>query len=193
MVSPVATGFMWQLLFNPTIGLVNPVLRDIGLGGVDLAWLADTRTALWIVILAMAWQWNGLAVVLFLAGLQKVPPDLQDAAEVDGAKPLRVFRDVTFPHLTPVYGTATALLVIYAFRAFDLPYVIGGPVGAPDQATLLMGTSIYGSAYGTGALSAGYNRMGYALAQGVILLVGMAIVASLILAFFGRRQRRVYG
>ena len=76
-LSLVNTGFMWQLMLSAQFGLVNPLLRAVGLGGLARPWLADPVTALPTVILVQAWQWMGLPVVVFLAGLQAVPRELR--------------------------------------------------------------------------------------------------------------------
>ena len=123
----------------------------MGLGSLQHTWLADPSTALPAIIVALAWQWNALATVIFMAGLQNVPPEMREAAVTDGASTLRVFRHVTLPYLAPAFTVVNVLLAIFAFRAFDLVYVIGGAIGAPNGATLVMGTVIYGNAFGKGS------------------------------------------
>jgi ABC-type sugar transport system permease subunit len=83
------------------------------------------------------------------------------------------------------------LLAIYAFRAFDLVYVLGGPIGAPNGATLVMGTKIFGDAFGTGSFSA-TTRMSYAMAEGILLFTILGVVSALLLVYLARRERRVY-
>ena len=85
IMSAVATGIIWILMLDPIIGVVNPVLRDIGLGSWQREWQSDPAWALRTVMLVLAWQWNGMAVMLYLAGLQNVPDDLKQAALIDGA------------------------------------------------------------------------------------------------------------
>jgi raffinose/stachyose/melibiose transport system permease protein len=189
MLSAVATGFIWQILLSPNIGLVNPLLEAIGLEALTQNWLASTALALPVTALATAWQWNGLAVVLLLAGLQSIPRDLQDAARTDGARERQVFRYVTLPHLYPALTVVTVLLFIVAFRAFDLIYVIGGPTGAPDGATSVLGTLIYTDAFGIGASVGGTARMSYAVAEGVTMFVIVGTVATVLLIVLNRRQR----
>ena len=86
---------------DPIIGAVNPFLANIGLGSWQQQWQSDPDWALRTVMLVMAWQWNGMAVILYLAGLQNVPDDLRHAAMIDGAGRFRAFRDITFPMLAP--------------------------------------------------------------------------------------------
>ena len=94
--------------FGPNIGMLGPLLDAIHLPGLKRDWLADRFLTFKLVMLVQAWQWNGMAVVLYLAGLQNVPEDLRHAALVDGAKPWQVFRDVTFPLLAPAFTIVTA-------------------------------------------------------------------------------------
>jgi ABC-type sugar transport system permease subunit len=189
--STIAIGFIWQLVLSPNIGILNPALKAVGLGALRHDWLADPRTALWVLIAAFAWQWNALATVTFLAGLQNVPQELRDAARIDGARSWRVLKDVTIPALAPAFTTVNVLLVIFAFRAFELAYVITGPIGAPAGATLLMGVSIYTNAFSTGSSFGGTTSLSYAMAQGVLLSVTLGVVALAMLVVLSRRERRV--
>lgn len=191
VVSAVATGVIWVLMLDPIIGVVNPVLRDLGLGVLQREWQADQNWAMRTVMLVQAWQWNGMAVVLYLAGLQGVPEDLRHAALLDGAKPWQVFRDVTFPMLAPAFTVVTVLSFILIFRAFDLIYVLSGSTGAPDGATLVIGVLIYGDAFGI----SGFNsspKMSYAIAEGVTLFAFLAGVSALLTARLGRREEALH-
>jgi raffinose/stachyose/melibiose transport system permease protein len=191
VLSPLVTGFIWEVMLSPNIGVVNPMLKDVGLGSLQHAWLADSRFALWVMVGALAWQWNALATVIFMAGLQNVPPEMREAAVTDGATTLRVFRHVTLPYLAPAFTVVNVLLAIYAFRAFDLPYVIGGPLGAPNGATLVMGTQIYGDAFGRTGFTV-QTQMSYAMAEGIFLFTILGVIAALMLVYLARRERRVY-
>ena len=143
-----------------------------------------------VVYLVQFWQWNGMAVVLYLAGLQNVPEDLRDAALVDGANRWRVFRDVTFPMLAPAFTIVTVLSFILIFRAFDLIYVLGGRTGAPDGHTLVIGVLIYGDAFGTSSFNR-CHEMSYAIAEGVTLFVFLAGVSGLLIKALGRREEAI--
>jgi raffinose/stachyose/melibiose transport system permease protein len=191
VLSPLVTGFIWEVMLSPNIGVVNPMLKDIGLGSLQHAWLADQGYSLAAVVLALGWQWNALATVIFMAGLQNVPPEMREAAVTDGASSFRVFRHVTLPHLAPALTIVNVLLAIYSFRAFDLVYVIGGPAGAPGGATLVLGTKIYGDAFGVGAFSTTTN-MSYAMAEGMVLFTLLGLIAAAMLVYLARRERNVY-
>jgi raffinose/stachyose/melibiose transport system permease protein len=191
VMSAVSTGIIWVLMLDPVIGIVNPVLRDVGLASLQREWQADQAWAMKTVYLVQFWQWNGMAVVLYLAGLQNVPEDLRHAALVDGARRWQVFRDVTFPMLAPAFTIVTALSFILIYRAFDLIYVLGGSTGAPDGATLVIGVLIYGDAFGTSGFTSN-TRLSYAIAEGVTLFVFLAGVSALLIRALGRREEALH-
>jgi raffinose/stachyose/melibiose transport system permease protein len=190
IISAVATGVIWSLMLNPQIGVINPMLEDIGLGRFTQLWQADPDWAMKTVYLVQFWQWNGMAVVLFLAGLQSVPDDLKQAARVDGARPWQVFKDVVFPMLAPAFTIVTVLSFILIFRAFDLIYVLTGPQGAPGGETHVLGVLIYGDAFGVSGYSA-MPRLSYAISEGVILFVFLAGVSALLIKGLGRREEAI--
>ncbi len=189
ITSAVATGFIWDTLLSPNIGAVNPFLRDVGLGGLAHNWLADPSLALPVVTLVQFWQWNGIAMVLFLAGLQGVPEELRQAARIDGADAWLAFRHVTFPMLAPAFTVVTVLSFIIVFRSFDLVYVLGGPSGAPDGATQVLGTLIYSDAFGIGGAFGSNMHMSYGIAEGVLLFVIVAVISGVLITALGRRER----
>ena len=191
IMSAVATGILWVLMLDPIIGIVNPVLRDIGLGDWQRNWQADPAWALKTVMIVQAWQWNGMAVVLYLAGLQNVPEDLRHAALVDGANPWQVFRDVTFPMLAPAFTIVTVLSFILIFRAFDLIYVLGGPAGVPDGATLVMGVLIYSDAFGQGSFN-NQARFSLGMAEGVTLFLFLAAMSAVFISLLGKREQAIH-
>jgi raffinose/stachyose/melibiose transport system permease protein len=189
ITSAVATGFIWDTLLSPNIGAINPFLRDVGLGGLARNWLADPALALAVITLVQFWQWNGIAVVLYLAGLQGVPEELRQAARIDGADAWLTFRHVTFPLLAPAFTVLTVLSFIIVFRSFDLVYVLGGPSGAPDGATSVLGTLIYSDAFGIGGSFGSNMHMSYGIAEGVVLFVIVATISGVLLTLLGRRER----
>lgn len=190
LISLVATGFIWSLMLSPNIGVINPLLKDLGLGKLAQPWLSSRTLALPIVIGVQAWQMLGWSIVVYLAGLQGIPKELREAAQIDGANEWDVFRRVTFPLLAPSFTILTVLTFILIFRVFDVVYVLAGPAGAPAGDTDVLGTLIYRNAFGsTGAFAGMSLRMSYAIAVSVILLVILGIQAAVLL--FGLRRREV--
>jgi raffinose/stachyose/melibiose transport system permease protein len=188
-LSLVNTGFIWQLMLSAQFGLVNPVLRAVGLGALARPWLADPVTALPTVILVQAWQWMGLPVVVFLAGLQGVPRELVEAGEIDGTGPWARFRHVVFPQLAPAFTAMTVLAFIRMFKVFDIVYVLEGPTGSPVGRTSTLGTLIYSSAFGTGGAYSTTFRMSYAMAIAVASALMLLLLSALLLWALRRRER----
>jgi len=188
ILSLIATGFVWTLILSPNIGLLNPLLQQIGLGFLARPWLSDTTFALPVVILVQAWNVLGWAVVIYLAGLQNIPEELRQAAEIDGATAWQTFRRVVFPLLSPSFTSLTVLTFIQIFRVFDVVYVLTGPVGAPAGRTDVLGTRVYRTAFGVGGLSANDARMSYAIAISVLIFIVMAVFSALLIFFLRRRE-----
>jgi raffinose/stachyose/melibiose transport system permease protein len=191
IMSAVATGIIWILMFDPIIGVINPFLKNHGLGQFAHQWQSEPFWAMKVVYLVQFWQWNGMAVVLYLAGLQNVPEDLRNAAELDGASKWRVFRDVTFPMLAPAFTIVTALSFILIFRAFDLIYILGGSAGQPDGHTLVLGVQIYSDAFSTSGFSSA-TRLSYAISEGITLFVFLAGISWLLIKVLGKREEAIH-
>ncbi|MGO4238561.1 carbohydrate ABC transporter permease [Pseudarthrobacter sp. YAF2] len=189
VTSALSMGFIWRRMLSPEVGVVNSLLGEIGLTGLQRDWLGDPSLALFTVSLIVFWQWNGIAMVIYTAGLKSVPGELQEAATVDGASPWRVFRSVTFPYLTPAFTTVTMLSFITVFRTFDLVYSLGGPTGAPDGATNVLGTQIYSDAFGVSSGLAGTPRLSYAIAEGLLMFVIVLSVTSIFNVMMARRSK----
>ena len=130
VVTMVVVGIAWSAIYEPA-GPLNDTLSWLGLDGVTRAWLGDETFALPSVGVVGTWVGTGLCVVLFLAGLSKVPRELYEAARLDGAGPVREFLAVGLPALRGEIAVAATLTVIAALRTFDLVYVMtsGGPGG----------------------------------------------------------------
>jgi len=189
IISLVATGFIWSLMLSPNIGVINPLLKDLGLGSLAKPWLSSTTLALPTVIIVQAWQMLGWSIVIYLAGLQGIPRELREAAQIDGATGWQVFRHITFPLLAPSFTILTVLTFILIFRVFDVVYVLAGPTGAPAGATDVLGTLIYRNAFGsTGAFSGVSLRMSYAIAVSVIVLVLLGTQSAALLFWLRRRE-----
>jgi raffinose/stachyose/melibiose transport system permease protein len=191
-LSLVNTGFIWQLMLSAQFGLVNPLLRAIGLGGLARPWLADPVTALPTVILVQAWQWMGLPVVVFLAGLQSVPRELIEAAFLDGSGRWARFRHVILPQLAPAFTAMTMLSFIRMFKTFDIVYVLEGPTGSPVGRTSTLGTLIYSSAFGIGGAYSTTFRMSYAMAIATTSSVLLLVLSAGLLWALRRRERDLY-
>src|SRR3954469_16674943 len=170
VVAMVAVAVAWQWIYSEH-GPINGTLRFAGLGGLTRGWLGDFTWALPSVGLIGTWVEIGLAMVLFLAGVQKIPRELYEAARVDGAGAVREFFAVTLPGLRRELSVALTLTTIMALRSFDLIYVATN--GGPGSSTTVPGVLVYRNAFGTG-------RVGLAAAVAVVLTLIIFAVAFLI-------------
>lgn len=178
VLSSVVVSVIWTRLLDND-GPINQGLRALGVQEPP-GWLSDPDYALYSVGAILSWQMLGFCVVVYLAGLQNVPTELQEAAAVDGAGPYRRFWRVTWPLLAPALTINTVVLLISAFKIFDHIQVItrGGP-GTGTTATI---------AYNV--LETGFtaNRLGYASAMAVVMLVIIAVAAAFALKLLQKRE-----
>ena len=162
VLSIVAVGLLWQLILDPLVGLANAIVKTIGLAPPVLGWLGDPKIAIFVIMGISFWQYVGFVTLLMLAGLQRIPEELYEAATLDGAGALRTFWHVTLPLLRNPLIITTLLTMIGALRVFDFVYVLTG--GGPGDATQVPGMMIYKEAFFLG-------KMGYANAISVLLLI----------------------
>jgi raffinose/stachyose/melibiose transport system permease protein len=187
ILSLVATGFIWTVMLDPQIGVVNPALKAIGLGFFQPQWLASPRLALLTVIIVSWWQWGGVPMVIYGAGLKAIPAQLLDAAEVDGAVGFRRLRYVVLPLLRPAIVVTTILTFVTCFQSFAVTYVLEGVEGAPGGATDVVGTLIYRTAFGTGLFRSTAN-LGFSEANAVGVMVILGVGMFFLQLYFRRRM-----
>ncbi len=161
LVPEVALALVWVYLFTPVTGLVNLPFDWLGLKG--LCWLTCPQWAMPTLILLALWI-IGQQIILYLAGLQDVPQDLYDAADVDGANFWRKLRNVTIPMMTPVIFFHLVTSVIGALQFFAIPYVMTGGTGFPGGSTMFYSIYLYKNAFH-------YFEMGYASAMAWLLFL----------------------
>lgn len=176
---PVATGLVaystiFLLLFNGDIGLINYVLTQLGVG--SLPWLGDPWLSRITLVIAVTWRWLGYNMIILLAGLQTVPEQLYEAAEIDGAKRWQKFRFVTLPQLRPVLLFVVVSSTIGTFQIFAEPHVITG--GGPSNATITIVQYIYREAFVQ-------LNLGYASAISVALVVLVSVMSIIQIRYGG--------
>jgi raffinose/stachyose/melibiose transport system permease protein len=153
VISEVVAAVAWQLLLQPD-GPVDSVLRSVGLGRLVQLWLADSRIVIFTLFLVITWKYIGFAIILFLAGLQGIPRELQEAAAIDGAGPWKVTRHITLPLLGPTIRTWIFLSIIGSLQLFDLIWImtLGGPAGASNtMVTYIIERGFIRSQFGYGS------------------------------------------
>ncbi len=172
----VAVAIVWRYLYHTRYGLFNYALSYIGIGPID--WLGDPHWAMPAIILMAVWKSFGYNMLIFIAGLQSIPEELYDAAEIDGAGAFRRFFSITLPMLMPTLVFVSVVTMIGYFQLFAEPYVMtqGGPLRSTTSVVLLM--------YEEGFR---WWRMGYAAAIAFVLFV--VILIATLLQFRLQRER----
>ena len=171
VLAAVVIGVAWKWLYDPQ-GPINSFLGNIGLSSLERPWLGDFTTALPAVGVIGTWVTTGLCLVLFMAGVQRIPLSRYEAARVDGAGPVREFFAVTLPGLRNELAVALSLTVITALRAFDIIFVT--TKGGPGSQTTVPSLLIYQRAFVTG-------QVGSAAAIGAIMgaiILALAVVIT---------------
>ena len=157
VISSAAISLMFTLLYDPDVGLIDVVLRGIGLGSLAHAWLAEENTALYAVIAVPVWHTIGYFFVILLAAARNVPRELYEAAQIDGAGAFVSFRRITIPSLWPVLQVCMILAITAALKSFDYVFVMtkGGPGTATEvPATYMFRTIFTGLQLGYGTAMA---------------------------------------
>lgn len=161
ILSSVSVGIIWTFLYDPNYGSINAVLKSIGLGSSAPLWLGDENLSLYSIALTQVWFHTGQMIVIYVAGLQQIPKELYEAAEMDGASRWQQFKGVTWPMALPTTAVVVAYTTIQTFRAFDLIYAMTG--GGPLYSSEILVTLIYNTAFVS-------QKFGYASAQSVFLV-----------------------
>jgi len=166
--STVAVAVLWGWMYNTQIGLFNYVLGLVGIPKVP--WITSETWAMPAVIIMSVWKSLGYNMILFLAGLQSIPQDYYEAAEIDGAGSFRRFWDITLPLLSPTTFLVVILSVIASFQVFEQTYILTG--GGPANSTLTLVLMIFYSGFQD-------FRMGYASAIAYVLFTLVFIVTMI--------------
>ena len=178
VLSEVITAVIFSLMLQPG-GLTDQSLEGLGLGALTADWLGDSNLVLYTVFVVITWKYFGFHMILYIAGLQQIPRELEEAAAIDGARPFQIFRHVTLPLLGPTIRISAFLSIIGAIQLFDLVWVLtgGGPVNASNTMAVYM-------------IDWGFKRFqfGYASAVAVIMLVISLVFALLYQRYVLRRD-----
>ena len=178
VLSEVITGIAWLLILQPH-GPMDALLNGLGLGGAVHLWLADPDVVLWTMLGVISWKYIGFAIILFLAGLQGIPEELMEAAQIDGASWWQTQRRITLPLLGPTIRIWAFLSIIGSLQLFDVVWIMTG--GGPANATSTMATYM---------INFGFQRsqFGFGSAVAVILFVISFVIALLYQRFVLRRD-----
>ena len=180
LIAGVVIAQAWTWIYASE-GPLNRFLELIGLGSLARPWLGDFTWALPSIGAIGSWVTFGLCMVLFIAGVQKIPTSLYDAARVDGAGPVREFFAVTLPGLRAELLVAFVLTTINALRSFDIVY--NTTAGGPGGSTIVPSMYMYQNAFL-------YNRVGYAAAISTVLAIAIFLLAALVLRIGDRGEHQ---
>jgi raffinose/stachyose/melibiose transport system permease protein len=181
VMSSLAVSYIWQFIFSYQ-GPLNSTLGSLGLSSLKRAWTGDPQWALWTIFVVLVWQFVGLTMVMYLAGLQGIPEELDEASAVDGASAWRRFRKITLPLLAPAITVSVTLSTIYGLGVFDQVFALTG--GGPVDASETLATQIYKQTFA-------FGRFGYGTALSLILTVLITILALVQLAVLRSREKRL--
>lgn len=181
LISTVVIGQLWLKIYNPDYGVLNLLLRSLGLDSWTQIWLGDKKTALWAAFVPILWQYVGYHMLLMYAGIKGVPPELNEAAMLDGCTEGQVNRYIIIPYIKPILRVSVIFAVTGSLKSFDLIYVLtnGGPNHATEvPSTLMINLLFLRNRYGMGSTIA------------VMLIILCFVFAILINAVFKEEKGR---
>jgi ABC-type sugar transport system permease subunit len=179
VLSLAIIGFIWELIYSPTQGLLNNLFEDPAHGHL-IDFLGNPKINLWAILVAAGWRHAGYVMIIYLAGLKAVDPSLREAAAIDGASEWHAFRTVVFPALKPINIVVAVITVIEALRAFDIVYIINNGRNGLELLSVLVTDNIIGEA----------SRVGYGSAIAVILLtISIIPISIFVVNAFGEKRR----
>ena len=178
-------GLVWSLIFNPSGG---PAASIWSWFGSSSAFFGDQKIALPLVIFVQVWSGLGLAVVIFLAGIQAIPEDLYESANIDGATAWQKLRLVTVPLLAPSITANVLLCIVGSLQSYQIAYVLTGP---NNPATQLLSLAIFTQSFGGGTGSGSSSSQGYAAAISIIQFVIVGIISLAVLVYLRKREARM--
>ena len=180
IISTVAISFLFQEIYSfEPAGLINQVLEFVGLGALATPWLSNVDTVLVAVSAPEGWRFLGLYMLILYAAILAVPKELEEAARLDGASSWRVFTEIRFPYIRPVWITTMVMASTYSLRGFDIPYLLTN--GGPGQASELLTTYMFKTAFRS-------TDFGYASTISVFIVVECIVAVGLIFLLLRRRS-----
>ena len=177
MIAPTITGLLFLFIFTEDIGMINNILRTIGLSNLTTAWLTNTSTVKQVIVISTVWRQFGLTLVLCYAGLQSIPNELIESARLDGASDTKVFSRILVPLIKPQIELAVMFTMLGGLRIYDSVVSLTG--GGPARQTVVLPMWIIENAYT-------YSKFGYASTMCVAFIaVVMVFILLLRLVFRG--------
>jgi raffinose/stachyose/melibiose transport system permease protein len=181
ILSSVSVGMIWLFMYDPNFGAINLFFNRIGLEGFALNWLGSESSALYAIAFTQVWFHTGQMMVIYIAGLQQIPQELYESAEMDGATRWQQFRHVTWPMSIPTTIVVMAYTTIQSFRAFDL--IFSMTQGGPNNSTNIFAVLIYQTVFSE-------LRIGYAATQSIFFILVLVLVTVLQRKFLSSRYEK---
>ncbi|MGN0356140.1 MAG: carbohydrate ABC transporter permease [Muricoprocola sp.] len=162
VICGVAVGLIWTFIYNGQYGLLNGLLKAIGLGKYAQTWLSNKDIAIFMIIIVVMWQYVGYHMIIQLAAMRNIDAELFEAAEIDGASEWQQFKSITLPLIKPILQIDAVLIITGSLKYYDLIAVM--TAGGPNHATEVMSTYMYYQAFNI-------LRYGYSATIGVFLMI----------------------
>ena len=183
MIAPVVAGFQFRMIYHDQFGPLNYLIEQVTFGRWHgLAWIANPKVALFSILMTDVWQWTPFLMLIVLAGLQSVPQELYEAAEVDGASPWQTFWRITLPLLLPVIIIGILIRAMDSFKLFDIIYLVTG--GGPGNVTETISFYTYLQGFK-------FFSLGYTAAMAFIQLIVITVIAQIFLRFQKRGRGEI--
>lgn len=181
VISSVIVGILWSYVYNPNIGLLNGILRGVGLDGLQQSWLSNPKLVLWSIVAVAIWSGVGFYMVILIAAMQSIPTSFYEAAVLDGASRWTSFKDITFPLIWETMRTSLIYLGIAALDFFILVQVMAaGSTTTTARRAEVAALYLYNEAFDR-------SRWGYASAIGVALLL-LTMLLSVVVMRVAKRE-----
>ncbi len=183
MIAPVVAGFQFRMIYHDQFGPLNYLIEQVTFGHWrGFAWIADPKVALFSILMTDVWQWTPFLMLIVLAGLQSIPQELYEAAEVDGASSWQTFWRITAPLLLPVIIIGILIRAMDSFKLFDIIYLVTG--GGPGNVTETISFYTYLQGFK-------FFSLGYTAAMAFIQLIIITVIAQIFLRFQKRGRGEI--
>lgn len=171
LFSSVVMGQLWTMIYNPNYGLLNEVLINLGILDKGIAWLGNKNTALICTFISIMWKDIGYYMLIMYASVKRIPGDIYEAAEIDGASGVKVATQIILPLIRPTIKTVLIIMVTGALKCFDIIYVLTN--GGPDHATEVTSTLMYTTIFSK-------NQYGYGSSMAITIVL-MSLLATVLI------------
>ncbi|BBI35732.1 carbohydrate ABC transporter permease [Cohnella abietis] len=180
LLSTAVIGYIWEYIFSPLQGVLHVIFNSLGFTTLaEINWLGDPTYAIYSICAVVIWQFTGYSMVIYIAGLQTIPKDLYEAAEIDGAGAWHKLKQITIPLLAPAFTINMMISMIGCLKMFDQVYLL--TQGGPAHQTEVFGTLIYGIAFKS-------QRLGYGAAIAMVLTIAIVLISTIQYYFMRKRE-----